>query len=221
MTDARGPKSLQNLGPRWWKGNTMLAIHPGRHAAAICTSAGVAWVALSLLSILTPEPARFLDILFVVPYALSLGGVLGLHAVHLDHASRLERIGAWSSVIGMAVTLVGQVGIITDTDLLTRLVLPAGVVIWLLGLVLFGIAMVRARVLPAWVGIAIALSQPLAVLAGLVLSPISPLSSTGDYSGAIGHGLVWLALGSALRRLRRDAPREIGAQSDVSGGSQE
>jgi len=187
----------------------MLAIYPGRHAAAVCISAGLAWASLSLLSILTPEPARFLDVLFVVPYVLSLGGVLGLHAVHRDHADRLERIAAWTSGIGMAVTLVGQVGIITDTDPLTRIVLPAGVVIWLLGFGLFGIAMVRARVLPAWAGIAIALSQPLAVVAGLALSPISPLSGTGDYSGAIGHGLVWLALATALRALPSDAPREI------------
>ncbi|HEV2122798.1 MAG TPA: hypothetical protein VGW38_08495, partial [Chloroflexota bacterium] len=72
----------------------MLIVHPSRHAAAVCTSAGVAWVSLSLLSILTPEPTRALDVLFVVPYALSLGGVLGLHGVHRSHAGRLERIGA-------------------------------------------------------------------------------------------------------------------------------
>ncbi len=181
----------------------------GRHAIAVCISAGVAWVSLSLLSILTAQPASFLNVLFVVPYAPSLGGVLGLHAVQRDHADRLEGIGAWCSIIGMVVTLVGQVGIITDADPLTRIVLPAGVVTWLLGFVFFRVAMVWARVLPDWAEIAIAISRPLAVVAGLAPSAISSLSSTGDYSGAIGHGLVWLVLGTAPRTLRRNATREI------------
>ncbi len=130
---------------------------------------------------------------------------LGLHALQRTHAGRLERIGAWVSAVGMAVTLIGQVGIITDVEVLKRTVLPTGVAIWLLGFALFGVATARARVLLPWAGIAIALSQPLAVAAGLTLSPISPLSSSGDYSGAIAHGLVWLALGVALRA-HRDAP---------------
>lgn len=181
----------------------------GRHAAALSTSAGAAWVSLSLLSILTPEPARYLDVLFVVPYALSLGGVLGLHAVQREHTGRLERLGMWTSVVGMIATLVGQIGIITDAEPLTRIVLPAGVAAWLLGFLIVGIATARARVLPAWTGVAIALAQPLAVVAGLALSPISPLSATGDYTGAIAHGLVWLAVGAALRAHGRTATREF------------
>jgi hypothetical protein len=173
-----------------------------RHVAAVATGAGVAWVSLSLLSILTPDPARYLDVLFVVPFSLSLGAVLGVHAMQRDHAGRLERVGAWISITGMAATLIGQVGIIADLSGLTRTVLPAGVAVWLLGFALFGAGTVRARVLPPWVGVTIALSQPLAVVAGLALSPISPLSSTGSYSGAIAHGLIWLAVGSVLRAHR-------------------
>ena len=180
-----------------------------RYAAIWSTSAGIAWVVLSLLSILTPEPARYLDVLFVVPYSLTLAAVLGLHTVQRDHTGRLERVGLWTTVIGMVATLVGQVGIITDADPLTRVVLPVGVAVWLLGFLLLGIATVRARVLPFWAGVALVLSQPLAVVTGLALSPISPLSSTGDYSGAIAHGLVWLALGAAIRSRRQDAPRGL------------
>ena len=45
---------------------------------------------------------------------------------------------------------------------------------------------------------ALALSEPPAVLAGLALSPIVPLSESGSYSGAVAHGIVWLAVGSVL-----------------------
>jgi hypothetical protein len=187
----------------------MVSVRFGRHATAITTAAGFAWVSLSMLSLLSPEPARYLDVLFVVPYTLSLAGILGLHALQRRHAGRLERTGAWVSVVGMAVTLVGQVGIITDLEVLKRTALPTGVAIWLLGFALFGVATARARVLPPWAGAAIALSQPLAVVAGLALSPISPLSSTGDYSGALAHGLVWLALSAALRAHREAAARGL------------
>lgn len=187
----------------------MISLRFGQHAAAISTAAGVAWVSLSALSLLTRDPARYLDLLFVVPYTLSLGGVLGLHALQLAHTGWLARIGAWLAVGGMAVTLVGQAGIIADAQALKQTVLPAGVGMWLLGFVLFGIATTRARVLPPWTGVVLVLSQPLAVVAGVALSPISPLSSTGDYSGAIAHGLVWLALGAVLRSHRSTAMREL------------
>lgn len=48
-------------------------------------------------------------------------------------------------------------------------------------------------------GALIALSEPLTVLAGLALSPLSPLSGFGDYFGAIAHGLIWLTTGATLR----------------------
>ncbi len=176
-----------------------------RWGAVSATAAGAAWCGLSLLSLATPEPARYLDALFVVPFALSLGGVVGLHAAQRDRTGRLERVGFWVSAVGMVATLVGQVGIVADLDPLKRVMLPAGLAAWVGGFLLLGIATARGGVLPAWAGAALALAQPLAVVAGLLLSPISPLSSTGDYTGAIAHGVVWLAIGAALRT-RRHAP---------------
>jgi hypothetical protein len=116
-----------------------------------------------------------------------------------ERSVRLGESGFTVSVAGMVTTLVGQTGIIMDTDALTHIVLPVGVAAWILGFLLFGLATARAGVLPKWTGAAIALSQPLAVVAGLALSPISPLSSTGDYSGAVAHGFVWLSIGAAIR----------------------
>ncbi len=176
-----------------------------RWGAGAATAAGAAWCGLGLLSLATPEPARYLDALFVAPFALSLGGVVGLPAAQRDRTGRLERAGFGASVAGMVGTLAGQIGIVADLDPLQRLVLPVGLAAWVGGFLLLGIATARGGVLPAWAGAMLALAQPLAVAAGLLLSPISPLSSTGDYTGAIAHGLVWLTLGAALRG-RRHAP---------------
>lgn len=98
---------------------------------------------------------------------------------------------------------------------LTRLVLPVGVAGWVGRFLLPGIAAARGRVEPVWGGVALALSQPLAMAAGLALLPISPLSNTGDYSGAIGHGLVWLALRVALRA--RHPPKSSDPRSGHRG----
>jgi hypothetical protein len=58
-------------------------------------------------------------------------------------------------------------------------------------------------VLPRWTGWLIALTQPLTMATGLALSPWAALEPHGSYSGAVAHGLVCLALATALMRLAR------------------
>ena len=178
----------------------------GRIAARVSTVTGVAWVVLSALSLAMPDPSRALDALFLVPFSLTLVAILGLHARQRGRAGRLERIGTRVAVIGMGIALAGQVGVIAGAGGATGPLLATGVVGWVAGLVTLGIATVRAGVLPQRVGVALALAQPMAVVAGVALSPISPLASSGDYSGAIAHGIVWLLIGAALRDARRPVP---------------
>ncbi|MFW6075230.1 MAG: hypothetical protein ACOC9Y_06530 [Chloroflexota bacterium] len=75
----------------------------------------------------------------------------------------------------------------------------SGLVVWLAGLVIFGIAIARGGVLPVWVGVLIATSQLFAVAGGVAFSPIGGLSNDGgDYTGAIGHAFVWFLIGRVL-----------------------
>ena len=170
-----------------------------RWGAIAALAAGAAWIALSLDSILRPHPERYRDALFVVPFALSLLSVIGVHALQRERAGRLGRLGFWATVATMLAALVGQIAIVAQISALEWLAFPVGLLGWTAGMALFGIATARAGVLPRWCGAALALSEPLAVVAGLALSPIVPLSESGSYSGAIAHGVVWLAVGSVLR----------------------
>src|SRR3712207_5048545 len=120
-------------------GTAMTSTALVRWGTVAATAAGVAWCGLSLLSLATPEPARYLDALFVVPFALSLGGVVGLHAAQRARTGRLERVGFGVSALGMIATLAGQIGIVADLDPLKRLVLPVGLAAWVGGFLLLGI----------------------------------------------------------------------------------
>ena len=77
-----------------------------------------------------------------------------------------------------------------------------GVVGWTAGMLLLGVATARARVVPAWAGVAVAVAEPATVAVALVLSPWVPLRSEGSYSGAVANGAAFLALGVALRSRR-------------------
>jgi len=169
-----------------------------RRSGAVGLVAGALWCVLSIASLATPDPERYLDALFLAPFLLTAPAFVGLHLFQRDHLGRLGRVAFWISSVAMVAILIGQMGQVFDIDAIVWLGFPAGLLAWVVGFALYGIATIRAGALPRWAGGAIALSQPLAILLGVAFSPISPLADYGDYSGALGHGLVWLAIGWAL-----------------------
>jgi hypothetical protein len=178
-----------------------------QRSARFAIATGIGWISAGLISLALREPHRFLDVLLVAPIALQLGAAVNLHALQRDHSGRLGQMGYRALLFGTPVVLLGQVGIIAGSDLLMKTALPVGMLVWVPGLLLFGVATARARLLPRWIGVGIALSQGLAVLVGLALSPISPLANTGTYTGALAHGVVWLSFALALRARATDQQR--------------
>ncbi len=81
-----------------------------------------------------------------------------------------------------------------------------GLLLMFAGFVVLGIATLRARVLPRWCGVALILALPLTFGSGVLLRPEGEF---GDYPGAIVLGVIWLALGYALRS--RVARQPVGA----------
>ncbi len=159
---------------------------------------GIAWCALSLESIARPDPERYRTGLFLVPWVLSAGGVIGLHALQHRQAGRLVRIGFWTTISSMLAAAIGTLAYLAEMDAL-RWLEALGVVGWTVGMLLLGFATVRAGVVPKRAGVALMLAEPVTVLTAVALSPWVPLQSEGSYSGAIANGIAFLMLGVALR----------------------
>ncbi len=120
-----------------------------------------------------------------------VGALLGLRARQAPAYGRLGTAGFVLALLGSALLCVITVTAIISGDALGEAVLGtifiSGVLGWLVGFPLLGIATVRARVLPRWVGVLLIAYFP---LFGFLLS---------SYGwGGIALGLLWLALGYAL-----------------------
>jgi hypothetical protein len=172
-----------------------------RRCGVLSLAAGAAWSIVSALSLLIDEPTRLLDTLMAVPLALTALAFLALHPLQRDRLGRLGQWGYRLSIGAFALLFASQAIIVAGIDRLYWLGFPVAAGIWFVGFLIYGIA--------------IGISQLTAVLFGIALSPISPIADHGDYSGAIGHGIIWLAIGITLIRGRAFA----GAPSSVRTAS--
>lgn len=170
-----------------------------RRAALAAFGASAIWFLLSVASVAEPDPERYLDALIIGPIILTFIAVAAIHTLQRAAAGRLGQIGFWTLGAGTVIAVVVQIAIVASDDARTGPVVLAGLIVWLAGLVIYGIATARAGVLPVWSGILIATSQLFAVAGGLALSPFSSLTNDGgDYSGAVGHAIVWFVIGRVL-----------------------
>ena len=158
--------------------------------------AGVAFITRSRL----PTDSSVGDTFQLVAITLLAVGIGGLHTLQMNHFGRLGLImglaglsivviAASASVVARIVMLVsGSVTLVWITDL----ALPA----LILGMVIYGVATLLARVLPLWIGVAIILALPLRI-ALVVMDPW----------GLTLFGLLWVVLGYMLWS-RREAATE-------------
>jgi hypothetical protein len=102
--------------------------------------------------------------------------------------------------------VIGQLSALLDWDSLKWLGFPVGIVAWIIGSALFGVGLARSGFEPRWSGYAVAIAQPAAIVTGVVLSPIRELSDYGSYTGALAHGVIWLAI---ARQLSHDARTRV------------
>lgn len=157
----------------------------------------IAWTAQSALSLAFPDPTALLDYTMMVPMTLTMIALWQLRGRHAFGDGALARVVTTLAAIGIVTVVPCQIGFAHEIDelLAAEIVCTAALI---LGLVIGGIALIRAAVLPRWLGGALIAAQPLAIVLGLAFSPISPIADHGDYTGALGHGLVWWAIGLTL-----------------------
>jgi hypothetical protein len=178
-------------------------------ARGACVSfwAAACWIVLGVESIVRPYQENYRDLVWMIPFALTVIALAYLHAVQSSALHRVERAGFYAVMVASALTLVGSVGVLANQALLARLGFPWGALLWTVGLVSFGIGTLAARKVPPLVGITLILLEPGSILTGLALSPIAPLHDRGAYSAGVEKGLALLFIGLGLRScIRRLSP---------------
>jgi hypothetical protein len=148
---------------------------------------GVLFVAPSLLGRYFPRaygllPLPRIEVLIIVALLLIPIGLVGFHTLHRHSYGWIGHAGFWLVVVASLVVAFGVV------DLLLMW-LGWGLLGMVAGLVLYGVAILQARVLPRWCGVAFIVAVPVALVSSIPLSFDSMLRV---------FGLVWLALGYAL-----------------------
>jgi hypothetical protein len=183
-----------------------------RWGALAAMASGVLWIAGGLLHLGYPQDppgtlGYFLNYLgtavFSGAYLGMLGGLVSLHARQMDSYGMLGRAGFLLAFVGAALAFIGQAssGVFPQNGTLVWLFsdpgfgFMAGILLTSLGLVVMGIATMRAGVLPRWCGF------------GLVALVV--FLALGAYGGFVMVGLIWLALGYTLGS----------AKSEVAGNS--
>ncbi len=175
--------------------------------------AGVAWAVSGIVhfAMVYPEAGTgptgsISDYLIEGAHAVAEAGMVG---ALLGLRARQARAYGWLGVVGLALAFLGTallcaitvIGIVSREALgeaILSSIFISGVLGWLVGFPLLGIATVRARVLPRWVGALLIAYFPLFVLL------------LGSYGwGGIALGLLWLALGYTLLSERGKAARPL------------
>ena len=120
-----------------------------------------------------------------------------------------------------ALVMTVVVGLVWNISALVGFTAVVGILSWIVGLVVYGIATWKTGVLPWWSAVAIILFEPGSVAFGLALSPIAPIHDRGAYSAGVEKGIalavVAIGLVAVRNRIRRqtDPPH---SHSIVAGG---
>jgi hypothetical protein len=161
--------------------------------------AAVMWVLTAILIILLATPQRvsfnsfsdyLLQIVLLVAYGGTLVAILGLHTLH-SGSGRYGRLGAAGSLltfIGYAIVFVViMVSILEGGATLLTVRLAAATAV-LIGSILLGAMVIRARIIPWWCGVLLIIAFPLGDVSNAVL----------EGSEGVLLGILWGLVGYAL-----------------------
>jgi hypothetical protein len=153
---------------------------------------GAVWIVLGLSALfgyLEAIPGREDVVLFVVALLLTAVGLLGLHALQGGSYGLLGRVGLYVALVAMAARLSGALVYLAGSTALEWISWP-GTLGMLVGFVLYGLATLRAGVLPRWYGLALIFSMPVSL-------PLAVYGTTlfGLILVVLGY-VLWLRKGS-------------------------
>ncbi len=126
---------------------------------------GAVWTVLGLSAVfgyLQAIPGREDVVLFAVALLLTAAGFVGLHALQGGSYGLLGRVGLYATLVAMGARLSGAVVYLTGSTALEWISWP-GTLVMLVGFVLYGLATLRAGMLPRWYGLALIFSMPVSL----------------------------------------------------------
>jgi hypothetical protein len=152
---------------------------------------GLLYIGQAIANLLRPQADVFtstydyaIEAAFFVALLLTLVGLLGLR----KEAGRgvFPTVSFWVFLIGTLLFLISSAAnLVSGRDALAFVYVP-GLGLSVLGAILLGIALIRAKGLPLWSTIALMLGMPASVVLG------------DTFGGGIVVGLAWIAVGVAL-----------------------
>ena len=158
---------------------------------------GALWVVWGLLSRAIPYAAGgpsyggllgFSAGLLLFAALLTLGGLVGLDALEAGSYWNLGRVGFYTAGVGLLALALAAVFLLFGSEALLWLLAPGGSLAVVVGLVLYGVATLRAGVLARWCGWAL-----------IVVPPIASFLNSKVFYGSIAlFGVLWVALGYVL-----------------------
>ena len=144
----------------------------------------------------TFSPGLPSTILFIGALLGQMAGVAGLHALQRGRYGRLGTAGFLVSFVGFALEFIARImtlivvgGTSSAVNLVLVLLFLLGNLAPFVGLVLLGVATLRARVLPRWFGVLLIVGTVVVVvLLGAQLLTI----------GLVANGVLWILIGYTL-----------------------
>lgn len=160
---------------------------PGAGAIAALL-AGALYIVQAIMDQVWPQAEFFatfsdylMEIVFIAALAATLAGLAALHLRRGMPSSRAETLGFRMAAVGVSGTLVSACAtLLVGHDALGPIFL-LGLLGTFVGQIIFGIALVRLRRLPGWLGAALILGLPVSV-------------ALDAFGGGVLLGLTWLAL---------------------------
>jgi hypothetical protein len=158
---------------------------------------GVMWLLLGFLAtigFLQEIPGREDVVLFIVALLFTEAGLVGLHTLQKGSFGLLGQVGFYIALVAIAARILGAGLFLAGSSAFKGFSLPVATLGMLVGFVLYGVATLRARVLPRWYGLALIASMPVSLYLAV-------------YYGTVLFGLILVALGYVLW-LRRGVATE-------------
>jgi hypothetical protein len=144
-----------------------------RGGAAGFVLGGVVWLVAGFIAaftnpMLSPGLVYYYLALGIVARLLLGLGVVGLHTLLKGSYGNLGRAGFYTILVALAAQILGALASLVGTQALAWLVSPVGLLVLIVGFVLYGAASLQARVLPRWYSVLLIVFVPVSVVLGFV-----------------------------------------------------